>query len=118
MWVYPNLLGDEQWSSPGYQRKTQTCNAISVNFKEEHSNINTLTKSDDKAIIMATHLDEAGPSGTRFGKTYLKYYSKVEHNKSIEVSGEPTKLKELYFQKNPKQNSEATSTSFEIDVIA
>lgn len=49
--------------------------------------VNTLIESEDEATVMATHQAEAGPSGTRMGKTYFNDYTKVEPNKSAEVPG-------------------------------
>lgn len=118
----PRLLKDEQLLSLSYRKKTmektQTCNAISTNLKEEHANVNALIELEGKAMAMATHEDEASPSGIRSGKTYLKAYSKVGLNKYMELSEKPARQKELRFQKNSKKDTKAMGTPFQFDVIA
>lgn len=68
---------------------------------------------------LATHPDEAGPSGTRSGKSYLKNYSKSRPNESTIANEESSsKQKELRVQKGPKKDSETASASFQFDVLA
>lgn len=57
--VYPDLLEEKQLSASNRRRKSRTCNAISINLKEEHSIANTLTESEGEAIALTTHQDEA-----------------------------------------------------------
>lgn len=68
---------------------------------------------------LATHPDEAGPSRTRSGKSYLKNYSKSRPNESTIANEESSsKQKELRVQKGPKKDSETASASFQFDVLA
>lgn len=92
MWVHPDLLVHEQWSSSSGQKKTkekvQTWNIVSANLKENHADTNALTNLENKIIAMATHVDEMGLFRTRSSKNYLKDYLKVSSDKPAEESRE------------------------------
>lgn len=64
MWVHPDLLKDEQWSSPSIQEKMWTYNTISINFEEDYTTANALTESEEEALAMIAHQDEPNPNGT------------------------------------------------------
>lgn len=60
MWVYPNLLNDEQWSSSSKQKnnKRKTSNVIFVIHDEDHVKTNALIDSKIEMSAMATHPNE------------------------------------------------------------
>lgn len=101
-------LKNEQLSSPNNQRKAKgkmcICNAIYEFLTEGHIGTRSVTDLKVEMTVMATHLDEASPSGTCFGKKYFRDYSKIGQRKPAETLEEPTKKqKELHFQKVRKK---------------
>lgn len=81
--------------------------------EKDQSGTTSLTNSEVKTMAIATHPNEAGQSGTQFGKNYLKDYLKIGLSKSTEVpEAPPAKQKELHFQKDSRKNNKAIRVSF------
>lgn len=78
-----------------------------------------MTYSETEMTAMATHSNEASPSGTWSGKSYLKNYSNVGPDEPEAMSEDSSmKQKELRFQKDSKKDSKGTCTPFQFDVLA
>ena len=77
IWVHPDLLEDEQWTSVTSKRskgKGKACHAVSAALEDEGAETASLTDYDEEGATLATQTEPIPISGTRTGKDYLKKY--------------------------------------------
>nr|ABD63154.1 hypothetical protein 20.t00006 [Asparagus officinalis] len=75
MWVHPDLLRDQQWTSTSSKKKggkAKSSNMISPSITENDDHLKPLTDSEEERIALAAYPGDN--PGTRSGKTYLRDY--------------------------------------------
>ena len=81
MWVHPDLIDGQQWTTVTSRKskgkaKASSCNVVCASSREAKTDIPSLTDSEEETIVLA-----AGPSQlvaeTRSGQPYLKKYGEM-----------------------------------------
>jgi hypothetical protein len=126
MWVYPDLITDQQWTADTKKIvkgkvRASTCNAVGVSTVEEETNTTSITESEEEEFIFNTE-PETPLAGTRSGRQFSKNYGQAVASSSnpLEKMVEPpTKKKELRFNQPLRNNDEGVpSKTFHFDVMA
>ena len=81
MWVYPDLIDGQQWTTVTSRKskgkaKASSCNVVCASSREAETDIPPLTDSEEETIVLAA---EPGRlvTGTRSGQPYLKQYGEM-----------------------------------------
>ena len=127
MWVHPDIIKDQQWTTVNRKkirsRGKANCHVVSVSSKETETNMASLTDSEEEKSAFIAGPEAQPISTTRSGKQYLKDYDKAAANAS-RTTGEVAdqllkKIKEARFNKSLRQDHvEGPSTPFNFDVLA
>ena len=139
MWIHPDLVEDQQWTSATKKKskgkgKASSCNVITPCPREEDGATASLTDTDNERSVLAAEQEIQPNSGTRSGKKYLKKYDQAaggsaENPEEVEEQLEkeqppkqPTdkkKPKELrYNTVLQKDRAEKSKTPFQFNVLA
>ena len=95
MWVHPNLVEGQQWTTVINKKskdkaKASPCNVVCTSSREAETDVLSLTDSEEETIILATELNEPLVVKTRSGQSYLKKYDDLTANPP-KPTPEPTK---------------------------
>jgi len=131
MWVHPDLVEGQQWTTITNRKsrgkeKASPYNVVCAFSREVETDIPSLTDSEKETIILATELNAPLVAGTRSSQSYLKKYDEMVPNLP-KPTPEPTKQstkqpvekqKELRYAKAlPKDKSEGSSVPYRFDVL-
>ena len=78
MWVHPDLVDGQQWTSVTNRRskgktKASSCNAVCASSREAKTDVPSLTDSEEETIVLAAEPNQL-VAETRSGQSYLKKY--------------------------------------------
>jgi len=95
MWVHPNLVEGQQWTTITNRKsrgkaKASPCNVVCASSREAEIDIPSLIDSEEETIILATKLNAPLVAGTRSSQSYLKKYDEMVPNLP-KLTPEPTK---------------------------
>ena len=81
MWVHPDLVDGQQWTTITSRRskgkaKASSRNVVCVSFREAETDISSLTDSEEGTIVLATEPNQLVVE-THSGQSYLKKYDKI-----------------------------------------
>jgi hypothetical protein len=71
MWVHPDLLEDEQWTSVTSKRskgKGKACHIVSASLEDEGAETASLTDSDEDRVALTTQAEPIPAPGMQTGK--------------------------------------------------
>jgi len=79
MWVHPDLVDGQQWTTVTNRKskgkaKASSCNVVSASSQEAETNVSLLTDSEEETIVLATNLNKSLVTKTHSGQSYLKKY--------------------------------------------
>ena len=77
MWVHPDLTKDEQWDSKKPKPKEKSYNVVSVLSDDDNITVASLSDSEDEKHTLTAQDAASQPTGTQFGKSYLRQYEKI-----------------------------------------
>ena len=131
MWVHPDLVESQQWTSVTNRKskgkeKASSCNVVCAFSRETTIDVPSLTDSEEETIIPAAELNELLMAETRLGQSYLKRYDEMVASppKPISKTTKPfarqpvEKQKELRYSKAlPKDKAEGTSAPYHFYVL-
>jgi len=85
MWVHPDLVEGQQWTTVANRKskdkaKALTCNVVCASSRKAKTNVRSLTDSEEETILLAAEPNAALVVGTRSGQSYLKKYDKMVTN--------------------------------------
>jgi len=95
MWVHPNLVEGQQWTTITNRKsrgkaKASPCNVVCASSREAEIDVPSLTDLEEETIILAAELNAPLVAGIRSGQSYLKKYDEMVANLS-KLTLEPTK---------------------------
>jgi len=81
MWVHPNIVKSQQWTTVTNRKskckaKVSSSNVVSVSMRETEEDVASLTSSGDKESAFAADTGTPLTSKTQSDKQYLKQYDK------------------------------------------
>jgi len=82
MWVHPDLVDGQQWTTVTSRRskgkaKASSCNVVCTSSRKMETDVPSLTDSEEKTIVLAAELNKPLVTETRSGQSYLKKYDKI-----------------------------------------
>jgi len=85
MWIHPNLMEGQQWTTVTNRRsrgkaKASPCNVVCASSREAETDVASLTDLEEETIVLDAELNAPLIAGTHSGQSYLKkYYEMVEN---------------------------------------
>ena len=81
MWVHPDLVDGQQWTTVINRKskgkaKATSCNVVCVSSREAETDVPSLTDSEEETIVLATEPSQL-VAETRSGQSYLKKYDEM-----------------------------------------
>ena len=85
MWVHPDLVEGQQWTTVTNKKSrgkanASPCNMVCASSQEAKTNVPLLTDSKEETIILAAKLNAPLVAETRSGQSYLKKYDEMVAN--------------------------------------
>ena len=132
MWVNPDLMEGQQWTTVTNNKskgkaKASPCNVVGASSWESKTNVTSVTNSEEETIILAAEPNAPLIVRTRSGQWYLKNYDEEVANPP-KPAPEPTKQstkqhvekqKELRYSKALlKDKMEGSSAPYRFDVLS
>ena len=82
MWVHPDLVDGQQWTTitsrrPKGKVKASSCNVVCFSSREAEIDVPSLTDSEEETIVLAAELNKPLVAETRSGQSYLKKYDEM-----------------------------------------
>ena len=82
MWVHPDLVEGQQWTTITKRKskgktKASSCNMVCASFREANTDVPSITDSEEETIILTTELNKPLMAETRSGQSYLKKYNEM-----------------------------------------
>ena len=131
MWVHPDLIDGQQWTTVTSRKskgkaKASSCNVVCASSREAETDIPPLTDSEEETIVLAAEPSQL-VAETRSGQPYLKKYGETTvtpprpaaepAKPSTKQPGE--KQKELRFSRVlSKDVAEGSTPPYRFDVLA
>ena len=131
MWVHPDLVDGQQWTTVTNRKskgkaKATSCNVVCASSREAETDVPSLTDSEEETLALATEPSQL-VAETRSGQSYLKKYdamAPVPPKPAMESAKPSTKQpvekqKELRFSKVlSKDVAEGSTAPYRFDVLA
>ena len=131
MWVHPDLVDGQQWTTMTNRKskgkaKASSCNVVCASSREAETDVPSLTDSEEETIVLATKPNQL-VAETRSGQSYLKKYDEIAATppKPAAESAKPStkppleKQKELQFSRVlSKDVAEGSTAPYRFDVLA
>ena len=81
MWVHPDFVDGQQWTTVINRRskgkaKAPSCNVVCASSREAETDIPSLTDSEEETIVLATEPSQL-VAETRSAQSYLKKYDEM-----------------------------------------
>jgi len=128
MWVHPDLVGSQQWTTITNRKskeKASPCNVVCTSSREVETDVPLLTDSEEETIVLAAELNAPLVAETRSGQSYLKKYDEMVGNPpkttpTKQSTRQPVeKQKEIQYDKALlKDKAEGSSAPYRFDVLA
>jgi len=85
MWVHPNLVKSQQWTTVTNRKskgkaKASPCNVVCAFSQKTEIDVPSLTDSEEETIILVAELDASLVAETRSSQLYLKKYDEMVAN--------------------------------------
>ena len=82
MWVHPDLLEGQQWTTVTNRKskgkaKASSCNVVCASSQEAETDVPSITDSEEETIVLAAELNKPLVAETRSGQSYLKKYDEM-----------------------------------------
>ena len=95
MWVHPDLVESQQWTTVTNRKskckaKASSCNVMCASSREAKIDVPSLTDSEEETIVLAAVLNEPLVIETHSGQSYLKKYDEMVASPP-KPTAEPTK---------------------------
>jgi len=95
MWVHPDLVEGQQWTTVTNKKskgkaRASPCNVVCASSREAETDVPSLTDSEEETIVLATELNAPLVAETHSGQSYLKKYDELVANPPGPTA-EPTK---------------------------
>ena len=71
MWVYPDIIQDEQWETSKPKPKGKSCNVVFFIIEDDSVTVASLSDSEEEKLALATQPSTSQLVSTRSGKQYL-----------------------------------------------
>jgi len=77
MWVHPDLVDSQQWTTVTNRRfkgktKALSCNVVCASSREAKTDVPSLTDSEEEIIVLPAEFNKPLVAETRSGQSYLK----------------------------------------------
>jgi len=132
MWVHPNHVESQQWTTATNRKskgktKASPCNVACASSREAEIDVPPLTDSKEETIVLAAEPNAPLVVGTCLSQSYLKKYDKMVANlpkPTLEPTKQSTKQpvekqKELRYAKVLRKNkAEGSLAPYYFDVLA
>ena len=81
MWVHPDLVDEQEWTTVTNRKfkgkaKASSCNVVCASSREAETDVPSLTDSEEETIVLATEPNQL-VAETRSGQSYLKKYGEM-----------------------------------------
>ena len=81
MWVHPDLVDGQQWTTVTSRKskgkaKASSCNVVCASSREAETDVPSLTDSEEETLALATEPNQL-VAETHSGQSYLKKYDKM-----------------------------------------
>ena len=81
MWVHPDLVDAQQWTTVTSRRskgkaKASSCNVVCASSRKAETDVPSLTDSEEETIVLTAEPNQL-VAGTRSGQSYLKKYDEM-----------------------------------------
>ena len=82
MWVHPDLMDGQQWTTVTSRRskgkaKASSCNVVCTSSREAETDVPSLTDSEEETIVLAAEPSQPLVAETRSGQSCLKKYDEM-----------------------------------------
>ena len=131
MWVHPDLVNEQQWTTVTNRKskgkaKASSCNVVCASSREAETDVPSLTDSEEETIVLTAEPNQP-MAGTRSGQPYLKQYGETAATPP-QPAAEPTKpsakqpvekQKEIRFSRALQKGiAEGSTSPYRFDVLA
>ena len=95
MWVHPDLVDGQQWTTVTSRKskgktKASSCNVVCASSWEAETDILSLTDLEEETVVLATELNALLVAETRLGQSYLKKYDELAANPLNLLQSQPS----------------------------